>query len=125
MITVNGNELDFDLTSPEDLRRYTEAGEALNAASALIAPPPEDLASPTGFACYITYLDQSCRAVASFIDAVFGQNTCNRLLGPKSSLEKLLDLCDAISAALEEQGRRVGVKIQKYTPNRATRRAGK
>ncbi len=125
MITVNGNNLDFDLTSPEDLRRYTAAGEALNAASALIAPPPEDLTTATGFADYITYLDQSCRAMMAFIDEVFGQNTCNRLLGPKSSLEKLLDLCDEISAAMEEQGRRVGVKIQKYTPNRATRRAKK
>ena len=125
MITVNGKEIDFDLTSPEDLRRYRDAGERMTQAAEALGGPPEDPSSPAGFAAYITYLEQSCRMLTDFVDGVFGDGTCDALLGPKTSMERLLDICDDIGAALEEQGRRVGVKIQKYTPNRATRRAGK
>lgn len=120
---VNGKDIDFDLTAPEDLRRYQEAGERMTQAAETLPQPPADVDSPEGFSAYIDYLEQQCRLLTDFIDEAFGPDTCNALLGPKSSLEKLLDACDAIGAAVEQQGQAVGVKIQKYAPNRAMRRA--
>lgn len=125
MITVNGTAIDFDITAPEDLRRYRAAGERMTAAAQAAGDPPQDVSSPLGFAAYIDYLDGQCRLLTGFIDEAFGEGTCNALLGPKTSLEKLLDACDAIGAAVEQQGQDVGVKIKKYLPNRATRRGAK
>lgn len=126
MITVNGKELDFDLTSIEDLQRYRAAVERMSAAAAQAAQPPQDTATSEGFAAYIDYIGQQCRLVTDFIDEIFGEGTCNTLLGPKSSLEKLLKLCSQISAAVDEQGRSFnGMLMQQYLPNRATRRAQK
>ena len=48
--------------------------------------------------------------------------SCNKLLGPKTSLSGVMSLCDEIGEAAVQQGNAVGLQIKKYMPNRATRR---
>lgn len=122
MLNINGTEIDFDITAPEDLRRYRAAGERMAAAQLPEPPHPGKELTGEDMGQYITYLEAQCRLLTDFIDEAFGTGMCDRLLGPKTSLEKLLDLCDALGAAVEAQSSAVGVKIARYTPNRATRR---
>ena len=45
-----------------------------------------------------------------------------KLLGGNPSLNRVTEVNEAISQAMAEQGKAFGVRLQKYKPNRATRR---
>jgi hypothetical protein len=122
MININGVDLDFDITSPSDILRYKQAGENMEASGSSITLPniaPDD---PAFLDLYIEMLNADLKIFGDFIDIVFGDGVANRLLGSNPSLNKIAEINDAISAALERQGKDFGVKLQKYKPNRATRR---
>lgn len=125
MITVNGHEIDFDITAPADLQRYLAACETMNRAAAILPamPASEAMASPDGLRAYTAYITGQCKLLTDFIDDAFGDGTCNALLGPKDSLETLMDVADAMRDAISAQGQSVGKRIAGYMPNRATRRA--
>ncbi|WP_418668025.1 DUF6673 family protein [Allofournierella sp.] len=123
MLKINGTEVDFDITSPEDLRRYRAAGERMRQAAAGLPDPPAEALTDASFDAYVAFMEAQCRLVTDFIDDAFGQGVCDRLLGPKTSLERLLDLCDAIGEAVGRQSSEVGAKLAQYAPNRATGRA--
>ena len=139
MMKVKGHEIDFDITSPDDLQRYLAASDAMEKAAATLPPMPSpaEMASPAGiraYTAYITvtvdngenntaYITGQCKLVTDFIDAAFGDGTCNALLGPKTSLDALMDVTDALRDAIAAQGQRAGERITGYMPNRATRRA--
>jgi len=127
MLKVKDHEIDFDITAPADLRRYLEATAAMEQAAADLPPmpPQEELNSATGLASYTAYITGQCTLLTDFIDNAFGAGTCNALLGPKTSLDKLVDVADALRDAVAAQGRRTGERIAAYLPNRATRRATK
>ena len=122
MLNINGTEIDFDITAPEDLRRYRAAGEKMAAAQLPAPPHPGKELTGEDMGQYTTYLEAQCRLLTDFIDEAFGM-VCDWLLGAQDQPEKLLDLCDALGRAVEAQSSAVGVKIARYTPNRATRRA--
>lgn len=124
MLKIHGTEIDFDITSPEDLRRYRAAGERMERAAAGLPAAPAAPLTEASFDEYVAFMEAQCRLVTDFIDDAFGQGVCDRLLGPKTSLEKLLDLCGAIGEAVSRQSSEVGEKLAQYTPNRATGRAG-
>ena len=63
-----------------------------------------------------------CKLLTDFIDAAFGDGTCNALLGPKTSLSTLLDVMDALRDAISNQGTQYAQRLAAYKPNRATRR---
>lgn len=125
MITVNGHEIDFDVTAPEDLQRYLAACETMDKAAAILPPmpSPEAMASPAGIRAYTAYITGQCKLLTDFIDAAFGDGTCNALLGPKASLDTLMDVADALRDAISAQGQSVGKRIASYMPNRSTRRS--
>lgn len=127
MITVNGHEIDFDVTAPEDLQRYLAACETMDKAAASLPALPASgtMASPDGLRTYTAYITGQCKLLTDFIDDAFGDGTCNALLGPKASLETLMDVADALRDAISAQGQSVGKRIAGYMPNRATRRAAK
>ena len=122
MLKVFDLELDFDITSPADVMRYKTAGEVMEAAADSITLPtvPED--DPEFINQYYAMLNDELRLFGDFIDEVFGDGIANRLLGRNPSLNRVTDINDALGAAMETQGREYGAKVQKYTPNRATRR---
>lgn len=125
MIEVNNIQLDFDITSPSDVLRYKQAGERMEAEGANIALPTIAPDDPGFLDAYVEMLNAQLRLYGNFIDEVFGDGIAEQLLGHNPSLNKVAEINDAMSAAMEVQGTEFGVKLQKYKPNRATRRAKK
>ena len=124
MLTVLGKEIDFDVTSPADMQRYLEAEAAMQKAAAALPPDPDPafMATMEGQLAYQAHLAAQCKLLTDFIDAAFGDGTCNALLGPKTSLSTLLDVMDALRDAITSQGAQYAQRIAAYKPNRATRR---
>lgn len=124
MLCVLDHEIDFDITSPQDMQRYLEAGRAMEEAAAALPdfPSVDQMGSLEGLENYTTCITAQCRMLTDFIDAAFGEGTCNALLGPKTSLDRLLDLMDALRTAIDAQGEQAAQKLAAYQPNRA--RAG-
>lgn len=125
MIEVNNIQLDFDITSPSDVVRYKLAGERMEAEGANIALPTLAPDDPGFLDAYVDMLNAQLRLFGNFIDEVFGDGIAEQLLGNNPSLNKVNEINDALGAAMEAQGKEFGVKMQKYKPNRATRRAKK
>ena len=125
MIEINNIQLDFDITSPSDVLRYKQAGEHMEAEGAAIALPALAPDDPEFLDAYVEMLNAQLKIFGNFIDEVFGDGVAERLLGNNPSLNKIAEINDATSVAMEAQGTEFGVKLQKYKPNRATRRAKK
>ena len=123
MITVNNIQLDFDITSPSDILRYKRGGEAMEVASAALPLPTLEADDPGFLDAYVEMLNAELRLFGNFIDDVFGDGVAEQLLGNNPSLSKVTEINDALGEAMESQGKEFGVKLQKYKPNRATRRA--
>ena len=96
--------------------------EAEGANIALPTVVPDD---PGFLDAYVEMLNAQLRLFGNFIDEVFGDGVAEQLLGNNPSLNKVAEINDALSNAMEAQGTEFGVKLQKYKPNRATRRAKK
>lgn len=124
MLTVLGKQIDFDVTSPADMQRYLDAEVAMHEAAAALPPAqdPATLATLEGLQAYQANLAEYCKLLTNFIDTVFGDGTCNALLGPKTSLSTLLDVMDALHDAITSQGAQYAQRLSVYKPNRATRR---
>lgn len=124
MLTVLGKEIDFDVTSPADMQRYLAAETAMHEAAATLPPVPDPATMVTmeGLQAYQEHLAAQCKLLTDFIDAAFGDGTCNALLGPKTSLSTLLDVMDALREAITSQGTKYAQRLAAYKPNRATRR---
>ena len=125
MIEINNIQLDFDITSPSDVLRYKQAGERMEAEGAAIALPALAPDDPKFLDAYVEMLNAQLKIFGNFIDEVFGDGVAEQLLGNNPSLNKIAEINDAMSVAMEAQGTEFGVKLQKYKPNRATRRAKK
>lgn len=125
MIEINNVQLDFDITSPTDVLRYKQAGERMEAEGANIALPAVAPDDPSFLDAYVDMLNAQLRLFGNFIDEVFGDGVAQQLLGSNPSLNKVTEINDALALAMEAQGKDFGVKLQKYKPNRATRRGKK
>lgn len=125
MLTVNNIQLDFDITSPSDVLRYKQAGEHMETEGATLTMPTLSPEDPAFLDAYVGMLNDQLRLFGNFIDEVFGDGVAEQLLGNKPSLNKVAEINDALGAAMETQGKEFGIKLQKYQPNRATRRAQK
>ena len=125
MLKVNDIQLDFDITSPSDVLRYKQAGERMEAEGAKIPMPTMPPDDPGFLDAYVDMLNSQLRLFGNFIDDVFGDGVAEQLLGNNPSLNKVTEINDALGDAMEAQGKDFGVKLQKYKPNRATRRAKK
>lgn len=124
MLTVLGKEINFDVTSPDDMQRYLAAETAMHEAASTLppAPDPATMVTMEGLQAYQEHLAAQCKLLTDFIDAAFGDGTCNALLGPKTSLSTLLDVMDALRDAITSQGTKYAQRLAAYKPNRATRR---
>lgn len=122
MIEIRGIQIDFDITAPSDIQRYTEAGEQMQAKAGEITLPDLSPDDPAFFSNYVEMLNIQLRIFGDFIDTTFGDGIAAQLLGKKPSLNEIFAINDEIGSVLEKQGKDLGAKIKKYTPNRATRR---
>lgn len=114
-------EVDFDITSPSDVVRYKQAGEKMEAEGLQIAGPAMSPEDPGFLDAYVEMLNAELRLFGNFIDEVFGDGVANQLLGSNPSLNKVTEINDALSEAMETQGRDFGIKLKKYKPNRNAR----
>ncbi|MEG1012194.1 MAG: DUF6673 family protein [Ruthenibacterium sp.] len=118
-MTVQGQQIDFDITAPEDLQRYSVAMAQMQTDVNALKPSPDmDLTTPEGVQAYAGFITAQCRILTDFIDSAFGEGVCNRMLGKKSSLAKLNALCAELGAALAQQGTQSADSLRGYTPNR-------
>lgn len=125
MLNVLGHEIDFDVTSPADMQRYIDAEKAMHQAAEAVPPMPAgqaELSTMAGIQAYQAHLASQCKLLTDFIDAAFGDGICNALLGPKTSLDTLMDVVDALRDAITAQGKQTAQRLASYKPNRATRR---
>ncbi len=122
MLNIYDLELDFDITSPTDVLRYKQAGEHMEAAAAELHFPELTSDDPGFLDNYVNMLNSQLRLFGNFIDEVFGEGVAQKLLGGNPSLNRVTEVNEAISQAMAEQGKSFGVRLQKYKPNRATRR---
>ena len=125
VLNINGVELDFDFTSPEDLHRYHTASEQLSEAlpsieelsGIAVSDEPEDVEE------YIETLQSVLRSFATFLDEMFGEGVADKLLGDNPRLDKVAEIQNAIAAAAEKQDKGMQARLAKYAPNRATGQA--
>lgn len=125
MLIVHGHEINFDVTCPADMQRYMDAEAAMYRAAETVPPMPSEpsaLATMAGMQAYQSNLAAQCKLLTDFIDAAFGDGTCNALLGPKTSLSTLMDVVDDLRDAIADQGEQIAKRMETYRPNRATRR---
>jgi hypothetical protein len=121
-LNINGVELDFDFTSPEDLSRYRSAIERMQSIDTK-THGGDALDDDEAFAAYVKTLKEMLGNFSAFLDEAFGEGTAVRLLGDKPSLQKIMYIQDAINREAEAQSRALAAHYAKYTPNRADRRS--
>lgn len=124
MININGIELEFDITSPADIMRYKTAGEKMEAEGAKIVMADIPTNDPKFLDEYIDMLNKQLHVFAAFIDEIFGEGIAQKLLGANPSLNKITEINEALSKAMQKQGTDFGVRLEKYKPNSASRRGG-
>ncbi|MCM1295666.1 MAG: hypothetical protein NC311_09005 [Muribaculaceae bacterium] len=126
MLLVLGAELDFDVSAPDDVARYIAASQKMVEKSQS-APPLPEAKGPSGggktvewMQEYQNWVEANCKLLTDWIDDVFGEGTANKLLGPKTSLDKILEIYDLLFDAVAKQGEAVGARLRQFMPNRRT-----
>lgn len=124
MLKVRNVELDFDISAPDDVARYIAASQKM-AEKGQNAPPLPEIRWPLGgseaaegLQEYQNWVEANCKLLTDWIDDVFGEGTANRLLGPKTSLNKILETYDLLFEAVTKQGETVGARLRQFIPNR-------
>ena len=100
MMKLRGHEFDFDISCPEDLERYLRCSEEMTQKAASAPPMPADMTYPHGLRAYTDWMAAYVRLLTDWIDGIFGDGACNKLLGPKTSLSNVMSLCDEIGDCL-------------------------
>ncbi len=133
MIVLNNVELDFDITSPECMKRYTAALKKLEKSkseqssnmlqqNAVEKTQNSDISIQNSNALeqYTQFIQTECTLVTNFIDEVFGNGTCNLLLGNKVSLVQLFNLCEDLLQQINQQTKKAQALFELYKPNTKT-----
>lgn len=111
-MTFRGMDLDFDIYDADTAERYEAAVEAVSAASAVVEG--ETLS---------TSIRRQCSVVFDFFDGLFGDGFHKELFGARTNLMECLDVFAEFMAAVDAQRQALTARVNKYTPNRAARRA--
>ena len=78
-----------------------------------------------GLAAYKEWMTAYVRLLTDWIDGIFGDGACNKLLGPKTSLSAVISLCDEIGEAAVQQGNAVGLQIRNTRRTAPTQEGGR
>ncbi len=120
MLVLHNVPLDFDITSPKDLKRYNEAMKTLMHNASVLK---ELTNGENSVENYVITLEHECALLVEFIDNMLGEGTCRRFLKDKISINSLNDLCADIANAINVQAEETKKKFAPYKPNK--RRAKK
>lgn len=122
---IRGIELEFDITSPQDILRYKKAGEKMEKEGANVSWPELAATDPNYLEQYVESLNIQLKLYGDFMDEVFGEGIANQLLGSNPSLTKVTEIMDEMTNEFTKQGENFGVSLKKYSPNRRTKRGNK
>ena len=123
MITIKGMNIDFNLTSPSDMRRLYEARERADKRKAEVeTKAPTDAAAPDYLTQYVDWLNALLNIYGNFIDDAFGEGMAEKLLTNNPSLDRVLDVNDELEAALGVHVQAITARFGRYKPNRAAMR---
>ena len=125
MIKILDKEIDFDMTSPLDAKRYFDGVENMEKKSIASNPFTGTEDEKKYVTEYIEWLNGQLKIFGDFIDDVFGDGIANELLGLNPSLTKVTEIFTILDKELEKQGEFAAKKLYNYVPNRATRRSKK
>lgn len=123
MITLNGIEIDFDITSPSDLLRLDAAEKAVEEKGADLPEPPKDKTASNYLVQYAGWLNLQLNLFGNFLDDAFGDGVAEKLMTTNPSLSKVLVINEQLATELGGHAKAIADKFSKYAPNRATRRS--
>lgn len=119
-LNINGVALDFDFTSPDDLMRYQAALDNMQELDATETIIDDTLSDAACFTAYVTVVKEMIQKFSDFLDEAFGSGTAAKLIGERPSLEKIVEIQEAISAAADAQSKVLEMRYAQYTPTRST-----
>ena len=115
-ITIQGSELELDIYDADENERVLSAIE--KAKDALTGPSGQSTAGN---------IRDACHAVFECFNTIFGDGTDRKIFGEKCNLRDamraIFQLCDAVQEQRAELEAETQQFVQKYSPNRAARRA--
>ncbi len=120
MLILNNVPLDFDITSPADLKRYNKALETLNHNAKVLTELRGTKEQKNDINTYAKTIETECELLCEFIDTLLGSGTCNRFLGEKISVNSLYDFCADLAKAIKVQANETKDKFAPYVPNKKT-----
>lgn len=115
-MNIMGSELDFSYSNPEHLKKYQAARKAMAEKYAdLLAPAP----APLGEDAYIALLGKAIHAFCDFFDALFGEGTANKLFGPHTDFETVMDAYADFLRQAQAQALSLQQKMAAFLPDDA------
>lgn len=112
MIKINGIELELDIFDAETAEIYEDAlDEVKNQATVKDGAKMSDM------------IRTQCNAVFNFFDEVFGEGTSKEVFGEKTNLMECLRAFEIVIEYVSNQTEEAKKMTDKYSPNRAQRRA--
>lgn len=118
MITVNGVEFEFSFFNPDHVRRYEKTRLTVAQKYQALNRFQEGELSTERYAEILT---EGCLAIFEFFDGILGEGTSNRLFGDETDFERCIDAFMAFEDGIQQQASEFGKKLERFSPNRATR----
>lgn len=115
MLEINGVELEFDLLDADMAESYENAYRKMQKDVANI---PKNLSLAEN-------IRKQCKLIFNFFDEVFGEGTSKNIFGNKTNLRECIKAVETIIDHVNKDTEEANKIINKYSPNRATRRANK
>lgn len=113
---INNIEVDFDIFDTENLKKFEIGVEKVD----------KELHNTTNKSLkQYEKVEIYCKSVIDFCIDLFGEEKANSLIESKTNFLKLVRLFGQIVDSVNEEKKLAETEFNKYTPNRAQRRAKK
>ena len=115
MLKINDVELELDLMDADMADKYEKAYRKMQRDVANI---PKNLSLADS-------IRKQCQLIFTFFDEVFTEGTSKKIFGNRTNLRECIKAVETIIDHINKDAEEANKIINKYSPNRATRRANK
>ena len=115
MLKINDVELELDLMDADMAEKYEKAYRKMQRDVANI---PKNLSLAEN-------IRKQCNLIFCFFNEVFGEGTSKKVFGNKTNLRECIKAVETLIDYVNKDVEETNKIINKYSPNRATRRANK
>lgn len=115
MLKINDVELELDLMDADMADKYEKAYRKMQKDVANI---PKNLSLAEN-------IRKQCKLIFNFFDEVFTEGTSKKVFGNKTNLRECIKAVETLIDYVNKDTEEANKIINKYSPNRATRRANK